>query len=181
MFLVTDDSRLPDPRAAIAKLRPGTGVILRHYNAANRATLAHAIARLCRRRRLVLLVAGADWRLAAAIGAQGLHWPEGLSGTGNLAGAQGWRRRRRLLLTCAAHSPRALRRAHARGADAALVSPVFPTASHPGAAAIGAVRFRLWAARAPLPVIALGGITASTWKRLGPRPAWGAAAISGLT
>lgn len=181
LFLMTDDSRLADPRAAIARLPAGAGVVLRHYGAADRKALAQAIARLCRCRRLVLLVAGTDWRLAAAIGATGLHWPEGIARAGLGAAALGWRRRRRRWLTCAAHSRAALARARALGADAAMVSPVFPTASHPGAPGIGPLRLRLWAGQAGLPVVALGGITASSWKRLGHRAAWGAAAIGGLT
>ncbi|WP_343868577.1 thiamine phosphate synthase, partial [Caenispirillum bisanense] len=53
------------------------------------------------------------------------------------------------------------------GADAALLSPVFPTRSHPGAATLGPWRFSLWAGAARLPVVALGGVTAATARRLG--------------
>jgi thiamine-phosphate pyrophosphorylase len=64
------------------------------------------------------------------------------------------------------------------GADAALLSPVFPTATHPGGEVLGPVRFQLLARQSKLPIIALGGMTKSrahalAWRR------W--AAIDGLS
>ena len=59
--------------------------------------------------------------------------------------------------TVAAHSPRGL---HAPYADAALLSPIFATGSHPGAASLTAPRARLIARNVLLPVLALGGINA---------------------
>ncbi|MEY5032109.1 MAG: hypothetical protein RL354_1140, partial [Planctomycetota bacterium] len=58
---------------------------------------------------------------------------------------------------------------HRARASAVLLSPVFPTRSHPGAAVLGALRFLLMAQRSPLPVIALGGMTKrrAARKRLG--------------
>ena len=64
------------------------------------------------------------------------------------------------------HGPRALRAAAALGVDAVLLSPVFPTASHPGDAVIGITRFRLWARTCPCPVYALGGVTPRTARAL---------------
>ena len=72
LWLFTDEVRLPDPRSAVARLPKGlAGVVLRHDVAAERCALGSDLARLCRARRLVLVVAG-DPRLAAALGA-GLH------------------------------------------------------------------------------------------------------------
>jgi thiamine-phosphate pyrophosphorylase len=176
LLLVTDEVRLPDPLAAMARLPPGSGVILRHYGT-DRRELARAMVSLARRRRLTLLVAG-DWRLAADIGADGLHLPEGLARHGILAGALGWVRRRKALLFVACHGAMALGRARRLGAQAALLSPVFTTASHPGAPVIGPVRFGLWARRAGIPVIALGGMNHQRLRHL-PLAA-GMAAISGL-
>ena len=178
LLLVTDRARLPDPLPVMVGLAAGTGIVLRHYDDGDRPALAFAIAALARRRRLVLLVAG-DWRLAARLGAQGLHLPEGLARRGVLSPALGWCRRRRRLLTVACHSPAALGRAARLGADAALLSPAFSTASHPGASPIGAVRFGLWARRSRLPVIALGGIGERSARRLPQGAAAGLAAIGG--
>jgi thiamine-phosphate pyrophosphorylase len=63
-------------------------------------------------------------------------------------------------------------------ADAVLLSPAFATRSHPDARALGPVRFRLLAQHARMPVIALGGMTARTARRLAS-PRW--AAIDGLS
>lgn len=177
LLLVSDEIRLPDPLAAMRRLPPGAGVILRHYGIDRRGNLGKAVAALARRRRLVLLVAG-DWRLAAELGADGLHLPEGMARHGLLAGALGWVRRRRCLLLVACHGPMALDRAKVLGAHAALLSPVFPTASHPGVATIGPVRFGLWARRAGIPVIALGGMNRHRLRHL-PGAA-GMAAIGGF-
>jgi len=71
-------------------------------------------------------------------------------------------------------------RAARAGADAALLSPVLPTASHPGARVLGAVRFAALCARAPLPVYALGGIGRGTARRLHGARVAGIAAIGGV-
>jgi len=175
LVLLTDTRRLPDPMAAIRALPRGSAVILRHYDDPGRARLAARLAPLCRRRRLVLLVAG-DGRLAARVGAQGVHFPEALA-----MSARAWRRRRpRWLITVAAHSGPALRRAARAAADAALLGPVFATPSHPEARPLGALRFAALARRSPLPVYALGGIDAAGARRLKGSGAAGLAAIGAL-
>jgi len=58
-----------------------------------------------------------------------------------------------------------------------LLSPVFPTRSHPGGKVLGALRFRLLAARSRLPVLALGGMNARRARAL---RGFGWAAIDGL-
>jgi 8-oxo-dGTP diphosphatase len=62
---------------------------------------------------------------------------------------------------CAAscHSAEELRRAEALGCDFALLSPVLPTQSHPGAPHLGWESFAAIAAGACIPVYALGGLT----------------------
>ncbi|WP_291299110.1 thiamine phosphate synthase [Elioraea sp.] len=152
---MTDERRGGDPLAAASALPRGAGVILRHDGAAGRAALAGALARICRMRGLRLLVAR-DARLALALGA-GLHLAEGMRPPACFRAAR--RRRRGVLLTIAAHGPRALARAAAIGADLALLSPLFPTLSHPGGAVLGPVRFARFARAARLPVAALGGLT----------------------
>ena len=85
---------------------------------------------------------------------------------------------RRETFLATAHSLREIGLANRLRADAVLLSPVFPTRSHPDARTLGPLRFRLLAARARMPVIALGGMTASTARRLA-WPRW--AAIDGLS
>jgi thiamine-phosphate pyrophosphorylase len=177
LILMTDAVRLPDPEAAIARLPRGAAVILRHRDAAERGRLARRLAAPCRRRGLTLIIA-ADARLADAVRAGGLHLSEAML----RHGGRGWRlwRRPGWLVTAAAHSPAAIRAAAGAGVDAVLLSPVFPTASHPAAAALGPLRFAALVRQSPIPVYALGGVTAATAPRLAGSGAAGFAAIGGL-
>ena len=62
---------------------------------------------------------------------------------------------------CAAscHNAAELRRAEALGCDFAVLSPVLPTLSHPGAPHLGWENFSAIAAGSSIPVYALGGLT----------------------
>lgn len=177
-LVLMTDPRQGDPVAVAARLPRGAAVVLRHYDDPNRRALGKRLAALCRRRGLVLLVAG-DWRLAAALGADGLHLPEGEMRHGRLAGAVGWRRRRGGLLSAAAHGAAALVLARRFRADMAVVSPVFPTRSHPGAGTLGPARFAALCQRSGIACLALGGVTADTVSALMGAGAWGIAAIDG--
>jgi len=172
LWLFTDDQRLPDPRASVARLPRGkSGVILRHDSDPGRLALGRDLARICRERRLVLVVAG-DARLAAALGA-GLHlrggrWPGPLRPRGPL--------------TSSAHSVTELLRARLQGASVVFLSPAFPTASHPGARGLGPQR---WAAMARyagrgVGVAALGGVDGRSVRRLPARRVQAVGAINAL-
>lgn len=180
VVLLTDEQRLADLVAAAARLPRGSGVILRHYGiaTAERITLARALRAITRRRGNLLLIAaddraGAD--LARAVGADGLHLSEWLLRRGR---PFAWRLRKpRWRVTASVHSLAALRLAAARGMDAALLSPVFPTASHPGARALGPLRFAAWTRASRIPVYALGGIDDRSAARLRATRACGLAGI----
>jgi thiamine-phosphate pyrophosphorylase len=175
--LLTDDKRMPDPLPLLPLLPPGSLVVLRHYDAPDRAALARALARACRARRLIFVVAG-DFDLALAIGA-GLHLPEHRV-RAVAPRIRLWHRRGKPL-SAAAHGRGALVRAATIGVDFAVLSPVFPTASHPGAAALGRLRFRSLARGARVPVWALGGVTVETMRRLRDGGASGVATVGNLT
>ena len=176
---MTDSVRLPDPRAAAQRLVPGSAVILRHYDHPDRLTLARELSKICRRRRILLLIAG-DWRLAVAVGADGVHLPEGLARRGPPAWGAAVAKRADFLVTAAAHSLPAIQRAEHAGLNAVLLSPVFATASHPGKKGLGPVRFALWCRKAQIPIYALGGIDSVTFRRLKGGGHAGIAAIGGL-
>ncbi len=169
LIAVSDAERMADPVAATALLPPRTAVLLRHYRHTGRTRLAHALAAACRARNLTLIVAG-DAGLARAVGAAGVHYPEGTP----FIVAPG------LFTTVAAHSLAAVRAAVAGGADAVLLSPVFATASHPGVRAMGVARFARLVAASAVPVFALGGITAANALRLTGSGAAGIAAVGAL-
>lgn len=167
LVLLTDRARLADPCAAARLLPRGSLVILRDGDlpAPDRLALGLALAAICRAGGLGLLVSG-DAALARRLGALGVHWPE-----------RQLPARVRGFATAAAHGVRALVRARRAGVRAALLSPVLPTASHPGAPSLGVARFAGLVRRAGLPVYALGGIDRATAPRLRGTGAVGLAAI----
>jgi len=169
LWLISDARNDAGLEAALARLPRGSGLIYRHYHLADAARLARfrALRRIARARGHIVILA--DSALTAREwGADGIYGsPRAL-----------WPRRRRMLHLATAHNFAEIGLAARLRADAVLVSPVFPTATHPGAPVLGAARFRLLAARAPLPVIALGGMTAARARTL-CWPRW--AAIDGLS
>ncbi|HKD47464.1 MAG TPA: thiamine phosphate synthase [Rhizomicrobium sp.] len=147
LVLVTDDDRLADPVAAARRLPKGSLVILRARDPRRRRALAEALR--AQTSGLILLAAD-DPVLADRL--HGLHLPEKRARE-----AAHWRALRpHWLITVAAHSGRSLHIAHA---DAALLSPVFATESHPKARPLMPARARLLARNARLPVLALGGVS----------------------
>jgi thiamine-phosphate pyrophosphorylase len=172
LFFFTDPLRTPDPVAAAHALPRGTAVVYRHFGAPDRARVARALARCCRGRGLVLLVA-ADPELAARVGAAGVHWPERLL-PAQRAPAHG------RLVTAAAHSAAALARAAAYGADAVTLSPIFPTASTSPRPPLGLFRASQIARASAAPVLALGGVEGARARRLAGRGFAGIAAVDGL-
>lgn len=151
-WLMTDERMGDDLWTALARLPRGGGVVFRHYGVADRQVLLARVAKVARRRRLLLVVAGSP----------------------HAGHAHNARHRSRGLNTASAHSRREAIQAVRGGADALFVSPVFATRSHPGARALGRVRFGLLVQGLGVPVIALGGMDES---RLRGLPAHGYAAI----
>lgn len=174
LIVMSDVRRLPNPAPLMMELPAGSAVLVRHPDETARKALAERLLPLARARALQLLVSD-DLRLARAIAADGLHLPEQ-----RLREARVIRRQWRGLLTAAAHSPGALRLAQRLGCDAAIVSPVFTTASHPERPPIGLARFLTWSRHTRLPIYALGGLTAANSGRLWGFNIVGVAAIGGL-
>lgn len=180
VFFLTDPQRQNDVLNTLRSLPKGWGVIFRHYADTDRDNLAYAIAKICRRQGLVLLVAG-DHRLAAKVDADGLHLPEGLARNGCLASRLNWIKTSGKILTISAHSPAALARADALGADGILLSPIFPTESHPRAKTLGPLRATQWGAACKGRVFALGGMRPVTKKRLQGSSITGIAIAGGVS
>jgi thiamine-phosphate pyrophosphorylase len=174
LWLFSDPLRLPDPRGALDGLPRGSGLVARGLDPALRPALARqARAAGCR------LVLGAESRAALRWHA-GLHWPDRAPGSALLpfllarrAGAP-W-----AILTLAAHGRAGMARANRLRADLVFLSPAFPTRSHPGAPALGPLRWSALARRCRRPVAALGGLGPQTAGRL-PRWNRGLAAIEAL-
>jgi thiamine-phosphate pyrophosphorylase len=144
LWLMTDERQSEGLWEALERLPKGSGVVFRHYSlpAAERTRLFDRVRRLARRRRLLLLAGS------------------GLRGDGAHGGRGGGFR------SASAHDLRELKTAERSGAKLVFLSPVFPTRSHPGARALGPVRFGLIARQARVPVIALGGVDGRKARRL---------------
>lgn len=153
LWLMTDERMGDELWAALDALPRGAGVIFRHYAAPDRAGLMSRVARIARRRGLVLLGAG---------GLQGPHGAHNAASRG--------------LVSRSAHSRREALAA-ARSADLVFVSPVFPTRSHPGALALGPARLAAMIRGIGVPIIALGGMNARRMRALKPLGVHGWAGI----
>lgn len=149
LLFFTDPQRVRDPAPIAARLPRGSGMVFRSFGAADALVIARQLARICRRRGLILLI-GADARLARRCGVDALHLPERQVCKG-LAPA-------RRLITAAAHGPKALQRARRFGAAAGVLSPVFASRSASATIALGPRYAAALARSAGMPVYALGGI-----------------------
>jgi thiamine-phosphate pyrophosphorylase len=138
LWLMTDERQGDGLWEALERLPKGSGVVFRHYRlaAGERRKLFDRVRKVAKRRRLLLLAGGAGLR---GDGSHGI---------------------RRGAFSAPAHNLRELKAAERTGAAIIFLSPAFPTRSHPGARALGSVRFGLIALHSRVPVIALGGMDA---------------------
>lgn len=169
LWLLSDARNDSMLEAALKRLPRGSGFIYRHYHLPPRERIARwwTLRDLCLARGHLLVLADSaltarEWGAQGTYGAPLALYPQ----------------RGDLLQIATAHSMREIAQANRKRADAVMLSPAFATRSHPGAPHLGPVRWRLLAAHAQMPVIALGGMTAATARRLGA-PRW--AAIDGLS
>ncbi|EGD57636.1 thiamine monophosphate synthase [Novosphingobium nitrogenifigens DSM 19370] len=145
---------------ALARLPAGSALVFRHYHLdpAARAKRMKGLARLARLYGVAFVLSGVGYGPARHLS----RWGKGAGG----------------LRLATAHDMGELAGAARARVDAVLLSPVFPTRSHPGAKGLGPLRFALMARQCPLPVLALGGMDRRRAERL---RAYGFAAIDGLS
>lgn len=147
-WLMTDERMGERLWAAIDRLPiKHSGIVFRHYATPPdvRATLAHRIAGICRRRSLTLAIA-AEEELARTVGADLVHNPA--EPPLNLAFSR------------SVHSVEEAEEAARDGAALVFVSPVRPTRSHVGAKPLGKPLALRIARASGVPAIALGGMNA---------------------
>ena len=142
LWLMTDERQGEALWAALAQLPSGSGIVFRHYglDAPAREALFLRLQRIARKKRLLVLVAGAQ--ALRGDGHYGLRKRSPKSG----------------LLGSPAHTLTEIRAAERAGADFIFLSPVYSTRSHPGAPTLGRLRFAALARQTKLPVFALGGM-----------------------
>ncbi|MBA2920895.1 thiamine phosphate synthase [Sphingomonas sp. MAH-20] len=149
VWMLTDERQGEAMWDAIARLPKGAGVIVRHYSLP-----------LAQRLRMALRIR-ANGRFVAFAGTEN---EARRAGAQAVYGAS--RRGGDLPRLYPVHNRREIRAAERAGAALLLLSPVFPTRSHPGARTLGPHRFAHLAAFARAPVIALGGMTSVRFRRL---------------
>jgi thiamine-phosphate pyrophosphorylase len=140
------DERMGDALwPALARLPRGSGVVFRHHSLPplQRERLGRSVARLCRRRGLILAVSR-DVGLARRLGAALVHNPTGSHGL--------------LPHSRSVHDDIEAQRAKREGAALAFISPVFATRSHDGGEALGIAGAVRLAQRSGGRSIALGGM-----------------------
>ena len=119
--------------------------------AADRRLFAERVTALAKPYADALILINDDEALAHQVGAHGLHLSSGRLAQLAARPALPW-------VAASCHSQRELALAAAHRLDFALLSPVLPTASHPGVQGMGWQKFDRLVAGSPLPVFALGGM-----------------------
>jgi len=161
LIAMTDPKRTPDPLLLARHLPQGSAIIYRHFGFPDRFDIGNLLAKICRKRGLVLLVS-ADPVLAETIKADGIHWPEK-----NFGQAVRLRARKKSdLFTISAHTPDAALRANSAGFDGILYSSIFDSKSPSAGRSHGAFAASAIAQKTSTPLFALGGVNQYTAKRL---------------
>jgi thiamine-phosphate pyrophosphorylase len=176
LLFFTDPRRTPDPERVAERLPAGAAVVFRAFGEPDAVARGGRLREITRRRGLLLLV-GADPDLAREIQADGLHLPERLSSAlpGSRTAHPDW------LITIAAHDLAAARAGAAAGADALVVSPVFPSHSPSAGAPLDVEGLKTIVGAVETPVYALGGVRADTALRLLDTGSVGIAAVEALS
>lgn len=168
LWLLSDERNDARLEWSLATLPKGNAFVFRHYHLKEvaRRKRFEELASIARAGDHLVVLSG-DANLAIKWGADGIYGPPGK--LGKLPG---------LLRLTTAHDAREIFLANRAKVDGVFLSPVFPTRSHPGGGCLGPDLFHELGARAEMPVIALGGMTAERAKTL-DWPRW--AAIDGLS
>lgn len=150
---------MTDPRfglrlyASIQKLPIGSGVILRHYDDLNRYTIYKNIAKICRRRGHMLVVAENSDKILNDNNKKyhvGQYYGRPpMSPINNHS-----------IILIGVHNAQEINRAILSKPDLLLLSPLFRTNSHKGARPLGIARFRQLSHLCGIPILALGGANA---------------------
>jgi len=175
LLFFTDPARVPSPETVAERLPPGAGIVFRPFGAEDAVERGRRLRAIADARGLILL-AGAHPALAEGIGADGLHMPERLvEDIPRLRAEHG-----RYLITAAAHDRLAVEAAERAGADAVVVSPVFPSNSPSAGRPLGVEGLRDLVSATILPVYALGGVRADRVAQLAESGVVGIAAVEAL-
>ena len=165
LWLMTDERQGEGLFPALERLPAGAGIVFRHYSLpeAERLRLFQRVQGIARSKGCVLMLAGPPL-LPTLWGADGSHGWEGPAEPN-------------LLKSVSVRDLEEMEAANRLKADLVFVSPVFMTRSHPGKKPLGPEGLSALAARATMPVIALGGMNDERARTLTGTNIYGWAAI----
>lgn len=159
---LTDPKRAADPYLLLANLPKNAGLVWRAYDEEISRSQLRNLSKAAQGVRTPIFLAWTNRHRATPL-PDHRHLPEHCLNKPYTDGMFKIGRRipPQTFITAAAHSERAIVAAAHAGVDAVLISPVFPTRSHPGNRSLGIIRFAALARLARslgLAVYALGGI-----------------------
>jgi thiamine-phosphate pyrophosphorylase len=161
LIFLTERNRFENIFTTLNSIPEQTLVIIRDYDLgySERLEYCKKIVEICKARGIKILI-GKDPDLAQQVNADGIHIPEKL-----LPNLKQWKRKKsNWLFTTSCHSKSSLKNIDLDIVDAILLSPVFPTKSHPDAEVLGPDRFKNIAASSKISIYALGGINKNNVK-----------------
>ena len=149
------------------KIPNGAAILLRSYKIKGRKKIAKQLLKFCKIKKLKLLISE-DIKLARDINADGVHFPTYMVKKDiiNWSLINKIKIKNNLIITTAIHNSKELENAQLFDFDAGLLSPVFPSKSHPNGKSLGIRKFSKLVDKSDLPIYALGGINAKNIKSL---------------
>jgi len=167
VIIIFDDNFFDKKKFSKLKIPKESAFLLRSYKVKERKKIAKQLLKFCKMKKLKLLI-GSDIKLAEDINAHGIHFPEYMIKKNkinwmiikNIKSKKNW------IITTAVHSYQAIKKAEFFNVDAALLSPVFQSESHPNKKNLGINKFESIVKKTKLPIYALGGINIKNIKSL---------------
>ena len=168
IIIIFDDNVFDEKKFSNLKIPKESAFLLRSYEVKERKKIAKQLLKFCKMKKLKLLIA-ADIKLAEDINAHGVHFPEYMIKKKNKINwvfVKNIKLRKNWIITTAVHSLQAIKNAEFFDIDAALLSPVFSSKSHPNEKNLGINKFSKIVKKTKLPIYALGGINIKNIKSL---------------
>ena len=167
VIIIFDDELFNKKKLLKLKIPKKSAFLLRSYQTKKRKKIAKQLLKFCKMKKIKLLI-GSDIKLAKDINAHGVHFPEYMIKENkiNWIGIKNIKYRKKWIITTAAHNIRSLKKEEGLDNDAALLSPVFTSKSHPNIKSLGLNKFLKIVKKTKLPVYALGGINIKNVKSL---------------
>ena len=168
IIIIFDDNFFDKKKFLELKIPKNSAFLLRSYDAQGRKKIAKDLLKFCKMKKLKLLIAS-DIKLAKDINAHGVHFPEYMIKKKkkiNWIIVKKIKSKKNWIITTAAHNLQAIKKAENYDIDAALLSPVFSSKSHPNSKSLGINKFIKIIKKTKLPIYALGGINIKNVKSL---------------